>query len=203
MSTNSETNNSKRASVIAIGGSLGGLSALQGILSAIPESFVLPIVIVLHRATDSADELISMVHRCSNLPVCEPEDKQPIEEGHVFLAPPNYHLLVDRDAFHLSIDEPILSARPSIDVLFDTVAHSYGSEALAIVLSGASRDGTEGAARVSSRGGVVIVQDPNTAESPIMPQAALSAVPDALVTSPESIGQLICELVGLPEENRR
>jgi two-component system chemotaxis response regulator CheB len=168
--------------LIVIGTSWGGLRALEALLSSLPPGFTVPIAIVQHRHKDSDDTLVSFLKKHCVLPVAEAEDKMLIQPGYVYLAPANYHLLVevehDADQYHcfsLSIEAPILHARPSIDVLFESAARVYANQVIGVVLTGASHDGAQGLAKIKACGGVVIVQDPTTAESPTMPQAAIAA----------------------------
>lgn len=129
------------------------------------------------------------------MPVNEVEDKDPIEPGHVYLAPANYHLLVDDDGhFSLSIDEPVRFSRPSIDVTFESVADVYGPRTVGVVLTGANEDGSRGLRRIADRGGLAIVQDPAMAESPLMPASALKAVPEALMLPLEGIADHLATL---------
>jgi two-component system, chemotaxis family, protein-glutamate methylesterase/glutaminase len=167
-----------RVSMIAVGASWGGLKALRAIAHGLPAHFRVPITFVQHRSKESA-ELRDLLQDCTALIVCEVEDKQPIMGGYIYLAPPDYHLLVDGDEFSLSVDEPVRFSRPSIDVFFESVAERFGPEAVGVVLTGANEDGAEGLRQIVARGGQAIVQDPRTAESPIMPRAALRAVPQA------------------------
>jgi two-component system, chemotaxis family, protein-glutamate methylesterase/glutaminase len=164
-----------RFDVVAIGASLGGLSAIETLLEALPKSYPAAVVIVQHRRADAGSGLLELLRSHSALPVSEPEDKQPLEPGHVYLAPPNYHMLVERGLLSLSIDPPVAFARPSIDVLFESVADAYGARALAVVLTGKNHDGAAGAAAIKRHGGVVLVQDPGSAEAPETPSAALAA----------------------------
>jgi two-component system chemotaxis response regulator CheB len=180
--------------MIVIGGSLGSLAALRLVLRQLPATFSLPIAVVLHRHKESDDSLASVLQRDIALPVHEVIDKDSIQAGHVHVGPSDYHLLVEALYFSLSTDEPVQYARPSIDVLFESAADVYGPRAIAVVLTGANRDGAEGAREIRRRGGTVVVQDPATAEGAVMPQAAIQAVPDALVRSPEEIGLLLLEL---------
>jgi two-component system, chemotaxis family, protein-glutamate methylesterase/glutaminase len=164
--------------MIAVGASWGGLKALRAIAHGLPAHFRVPITFVQHRSKDSG-ALRELLQDCTSLRVCEVDDKQPIMAGYIYLAPPDYHLLVDGDVFSLSVDEPVRYSRPSIDVFFESVAGRFGPEAVGIVLTGANEDGAEGLRQIAARGGQAIVQDPRTAESPIMPRAALRAVPSA------------------------
>jgi two-component system chemotaxis response regulator CheB len=165
-------------SMIAVGASWGGLKALRAFAHGLPAHFAVPVTFVQHRSKDSG-ALRDLLQDCTSLIVCEVEDKQPIMGGYLYLAPPDYHLLIDGDAFSLSVDEPVRFARPSIDVFFESVADRFGPEAAGVVLTGANEDGAQGLRRIADRGGLAIIQDPRTAESPIMPRAALRAVPRA------------------------
>lgn len=162
--------------LVVVGTSLGGMQALEIILHALMPDFPLPIAVVQHRGTDAGvqSELTRLLQLHSALPIVEAGDKDPIRGGTVYLAPPDYHLLVDAGRFALSVDARVRHARPSIDVLFESAADSYRHELLAVILTGASDDGTAGALHVKRRGGSVVAQDPRTCESPIMPQAVIA-----------------------------
>jgi two-component system chemotaxis response regulator CheB len=179
--------------MIAVGASWGGLKALRAIVHGLPAHFPVPVTFVQHRSKDSA-ALRDLLQDCTSLIVCEVEDKQPIMSGYVYLAPADYHLLVDGDVFSLTVDEPVRFSRPSIDVFFASVADRFGSEAAGVVLTGANEDGALGLGRIAARGGVAIVQDPRTAESPIMPRAALRAVPKARKLSLERMTPYLVSL---------
>ncbi len=161
-------------SLVVIGASLGGLCAIETLLGALSPQFSIPIIVVLHRSPHHDSLLCDMLQRHTSLRVSEPEDKDPIVSG-VFLAPPGYHLLVERGRFALSLDEPVFFSRPSIDVLFDSAATAYGAGTLGIVLTGANDDGLNGVAKIRLVGGTVVAQDPSTAEAPQMPSAAIRA----------------------------
>jgi len=160
---------------VAIGASLGGLNALKTIVSFLPDNFSTPIAIVLHRQASPQDYLTEALQKVTTIKVCEAIDKNEICEGTITVAPNDYHLLVDGECYALSLDEKVSLARPSIDVLFESVADRYGPAALAIVLTGGSHDGADGMASIIARGGQVMVQDPKTAEAPIMPEAAIAS----------------------------
>ena len=180
--------------MIVIGGSLGSMTALRTILRQLPASFPLPIAIVVHRHRESDDTLIPLLQRELTLPVREVLDKDAIRPGHVYVGPCDYHLLIEPAYFSLSTDEPVQYARPSIDVFFESAADVLGARAIAVILTGANRDGSRGAEEIRRRGGLVIVQDPLTAESSVMPAAAIETVPDAIVRRTEEIGSLLAEL---------
>lgn len=167
--------------IVVIGTSWGGLHALSEVVGGLPPTFALPIVVVQHRGPDATGLLAELLQARTRLRVLDVEDKMPVAPGHVHLAPPNYHLLVERGHFSLTVDAPVRYSRPSIDVTFHSAADEYGRGAIGIVLTGANEDGAIGLRRIADRGGYAIVQDPETAESPIMPAAALRAVPAARV----------------------
>ena len=121
--------------LIAIGTSWGGLNALEIMLSGLPKNFPLPIVVVQHRHKSSDRTLSDLLNNHSNLPVVEVEDKDAIAPGYVYLAPANYHLLVEPGIFSLSTDDPVCYARPSIDVLFESAADAYGASVIGVIRS--------------------------------------------------------------------
>jgi len=168
--------------MVVVGASLGGLGAIETILEGLRADFAPTVVLIQHRMADAESHLVELLGHHSALPVSEPDDKEPIEPGHVYLAPSNYHLIVERGFFSLSTDPPVWFARPSIDVTFESVADSYGTEAIAVMLTGSNEDGATGARAVKLAGGRVLVQDPMTAESPIAPRAVLARTPvDAIL----------------------
>jgi two-component system chemotaxis response regulator CheB len=167
-------------SIITFGASMGGVRALEIVLSALDEDFPTPVALVLHRHARSGSILVKQIQRSTRLPVCEPEDKQPVAPG-VYVAPADYHLIVERGWFGLSVDPPENHARPSVDVLFESAVHAYGARVLGIVLTGANRDGARGTALIRQHGGSVIAQDPDTAEAPQMPTAAIAAGADIVL----------------------
>lgn len=160
--------------IIVVGTSRGGLKALEAVLSGLDSEFVVPMVIVQHRGKDLETGLCEYLDRLSPLPVSEPEDKEPILAGHVYLAPRDYHLLIETMSFALSTDPPVNFARPSIDVLFESAAHEYNERAIGVILTGSNHDGAQGLATIKSHGGVTMVEDPLTAAHRTMPDAALA-----------------------------
>jgi two-component system chemotaxis response regulator CheB len=190
--------------IVVIGTSWGGLSAVSTVLADLPGTFALPLVVVQHRSPDAAGLLAELLQLRTRLTVVEVEDKQPILPGHVLVAPPNYHLLFDRGFLSLTTDAPVRFSRPSIDVTLTSAADEYGRRAIGMVLTGANDDGSLGLKRIADRGGYAIVQDPATAESPIMPQAALRAVPRARVLPLSRIaGHLVSIAPPRPPTQRR
>jgi two-component system chemotaxis response regulator CheB len=173
--------------LVVVGASLGGLRAMTDLLDSLPEQVRVPIVLAQHRAPDSErDSLEGLLQRHTHLDVREAGDKDPIEPGHLYLAPPDYHLLVERDGFALSTDERVQYARPSVDVLFESTADVYGERAIGIVLTGANADGAAGLRAIQDVGGVAIVQDPATAAARQMPDAAIRATAaDVVLPVPE------------------
>jgi two-component system, chemotaxis family, protein-glutamate methylesterase/glutaminase len=162
-------------SVVVVGTSLGGLSAMKVLLSGLPREFRPPIVIVQHRGKTADDALVELLRKQTPLPVSEPNDKELLEARHVYIAPADYHLLVEPKSLALSTEAPVNYARPSIDVLFESAAETHGSGVIGVVLTGANEDGATGAARIKQRGGVVLVQDVASAEATAMPAAVIAA----------------------------
>ncbi|HEY8073841.1 MAG TPA: chemotaxis protein CheB [Labilithrix sp.] len=166
---------SEPAKIVVIGTSAGGLRALEEIVRTLPEGFPLPIVCVQHRSRDSTDAFAKVLATSSKVPIREVEDGLPLDMPGVYVAPPDYHVLVEPGSLALSTDDPVSFSRPSIDVLFESAADAYGKDVVAVLLTGANADGAHGIARVKEAGGFAIVQDPRTAESPDMPRAAIKA----------------------------
>jgi two-component system chemotaxis response regulator CheB len=186
--------------LVVVGTSWGGLAALRTLVAGLPESFTMAVTLVQHRHKDSDHLLRVLLQERAALEVCEVEDKMPVEHGRIYVAPPDYHTLVEPGHFSLSTEAPVRYSRPSIDVTFSSAASSYGHRTVGIVLTGANADGAEGLREISDRGGMAIVQDPRTAESAIMPAAAAKAVPRARVMPLEEIVAFVRELpAGVPE----
>ena len=164
--------------LVLIGGSSGSIDVLLHLLPALQPALPFAILIVVHRknTTDSAlAQLLS--HRCS-LPLVEVDDKEPIRAGTVYLAPADYHVLLEQDGtFSLDDSEKVHYSRPSIDVSFESAADVYGPSVAAILLSGANMDGTNGLAAIKQAGGITVVQQPETAQVAFMPQQAIDNVP--------------------------
>jgi two-component system chemotaxis response regulator CheB len=162
--------------LIVVGSSWGGLEALGRLLALLPADFEPPIAIAQHRTPDIAgDGLAASLAGASPLPVREVDDKDELRRGTVYVAPADYHLLVERTHFELSVDAPVSYSRPSIDVLFESAADAFRDGAVGVLLTGANADGTEGLRRIRDFGGVTLVQDPETAERPEMPESAIRA----------------------------
>jgi two-component system chemotaxis response regulator CheB len=163
-----------RPEIIVIGASAGGLRAFEVILGGLPRGFPVPIVAVQHRSRESSDGYADVVGKSTALPVREIGDDDPLSAPCVYLAPPDYHVLIEPGRLALSVDDPVSYSRPSIDVLFESAADAYGARVLAVLLTGANADGARGLVRVKAAGGYAIVQDPHTAESPEMPAAGIA-----------------------------
>jgi two-component system, chemotaxis family, protein-glutamate methylesterase/glutaminase len=181
-------------SIIGIGTSWGGLAALTKLLGDLPTDFSIPMVVVQHRSKDSERLLVQLLQDATELRVCEIEDKDPLIAGTVHVAPANYHVLIENGYASLTIEEPVRFSRPSIDVMLTSAADTYEAAAIGVVLTGANEDGARGLAHLVKRGGIGLVQDPKTAEIPIMPQAAIRAVPTAEVLSLVDLGRRLVEL---------
>ena len=165
--------------IIVIGGSAGALDALSTILGELPATFNLPLLLVLHLPPDRPSYLAQVLALHTQLKVKEAEDKEPARPGTLYVAPANYHLLLERGGvLSLSADDVVLFSRPSIDVLFESAADSYGERAMGVLLTGANEDGARGLASIRSAGGKTLVQSPATARVSAMPEAALRVNPD-------------------------
>jgi two-component system, chemotaxis family, protein-glutamate methylesterase/glutaminase len=185
--------------LIAVGTSWGGLNALSRLLDDLPNELEQPIVIAQHRSPESPEGgLGGLLQVHTDRVVRDAEDKDPLERRHVYLAPPDYHLLVEHGSLALSLDDVVQYARPSIDVLFESAADAYGERTIGIILTGANDDGAAGLARIKERGGVAIVQDPETSERRRMPDAAIAAAAADAVLRIEEMGAflygLCCEV---------
>jgi two-component system chemotaxis response regulator CheB len=184
-----------RRELVAVGASWGGLEVLRTVLGGLPAGFQAAVVVAQHRSPDSHRTAFrDLLGAVTPLHVCEADDKDALSAGTVYLAAPDYHLLVEGDTLALSTDEPVWFARPSIDVLLASAAESYRERCVGVVLTGANADGALGLARITELGGVAIVQDPASAERPEMPRAALAAVPDARVCAVDEIAPTLLEL---------
>src|SRR5713101_7250908 len=178
--------------LVCIGASWGGLKAAGRVLADLPEDLDLPIVIAQHRHPDSPEgTLAELLQAQTYRLVVDVEDKIAIEPRRVYIAPPNYHLLVERGSFALSVDERIRFARPSIDVLFETAAHAYGAGVIGIILTGANDDGAHGLARIKAAGGVALIQDPLGAARRTMPDAAIASTAADAILPLDAIGKFV------------
>jgi len=180
---------------IVIGVSAGGMNALKFIFSVLPYEFSIPIIIVQHVSARSDNEWIKLLNDKSNLTIKEADEKEKIVSGNVYIAPANYHLMIENDkTFSLTIDEYVNFARPSIDVLFESAAEAYKDKLIGIVLTGSNNDGTKGIKQIMECGGLAIIQDPKTAESSTMPASAIAVIQPDYILSLEKIVQLLIKL---------
>ena len=159
---------------VVIGASTGGVSALKILLGELPADFPVPVLVATHISPDSDDGLAVLLDTLCAIRVKEADEQEHLVSGTVYLAPANYHLLVERGGnLALSIDPPVNFARPSVDVLFESAAEAYGPELIGIILTGAGSDGSKGLLKIKNRGGMAIVQAPADAEMDSMPRSAL------------------------------
>jgi len=180
---------------IVIGTSSGGMNALKFLFSALPVDFSIPIIIVQHISPRSDNQWIKLLNNNSKLYLKEADEKEKIEQGKVYIAPPNYHLMIERNkTFSLSIDERVNYSRPSIDVLFESAAEVYKNKLIGVILTGSNNDGTKGIKRINEYGGLTIAQDPVTAESSYMPASAIAAIQPDYILSLENIIELLINL---------
>lgn len=180
---------------VVIGASAGGIAAISTILPALPASFPVPIVVVLHQHPGGSAGWPDYLARQTALAVVEVEDKMPLSAGTIHCAPPGYHLLMEQDgSFALSVDAKVHFSRPSIDLLFASAADAFGPALIGVILTGANGDGAEGLAEIAARGGVTVVQSLQSAAWPTMPAAALQAVPQALVVDLDAMATTLIAL---------
>jgi two-component system, chemotaxis family, protein-glutamate methylesterase/glutaminase len=180
--------------IVAIGASWGGVRAVNVILQGLPADLGVPIVIAQHRGDDGPSGLAEAFGRNTKIVVVDATDKGMLEPGHAYLAPAGYHLLVEQGSMSLSTDEEVRFSRPSIDVLFESVADAYADKAVGVILTGASDDGAAGLARIRDRGGLAIVQEPASAERRTMPEAALASVEPSRVLALEEIAPFLVKV---------
>jgi len=157
-----------------MGTSAGGVSALSTILQALPEDYSLPVIVVQHRSSDLNTTLEEVLQYKCGIRIKQADEKEFIKAGTVYFAPADYHLLVEKNrSLSLSFDMRVNFSRPSIDILFDTAAEAYGGKLIGIIMTGANGDGADGIRTIYRYGGVTIAQDPDEAQYPTMPQAAI------------------------------
>ena len=187
--------NERSYRVIVIGASAGGGEVLEKILSGLPADYAVPILIVQHLHPDVGEDFARSLGRKTRLPVVSPCDKQKIEPGKVYVAPANYHMLIERTGHvALSVAEKVKWSRPSIDVLFESAAYAWEEKVIAVLLTGANDDGVEGMRTVKAFGGLTIAQEPATAEHPVMPQAAIDAKVAEKVLTPGDISAFLAAI---------
>jgi len=176
---------------VVLGGSAGAVKALSVLLPAFPANCQAAVLVVVHLPRERPSLLVDLFAPQCLLRVREAQDKEPVEAGTVYFAPPDYHLLVEEGPqLALSVDEPVHFSRPSIDVLFESAADVYREHLMGVILTGASQDGAAGLRAIRRAGGMAIVQDPASAEASLMPRAALNAHPDCKALALDQIAQL-------------
>lgn len=184
-----------RIDAIVIGASAGGVEALSRILPEIPATLAAAILIVVHVPRERPSLLSGIFRAKCRMRVEEAIDKAQIMPGHIYFAPPDYHLLVDAGPqVALSVDELIQYSRPSIDVLFESAADIYGNRLLGVLLTGGNEDGAAGMAYIAACGGATIVQEPSEAIAATMPAAALKALTPTHVLRLDDIRDLLVSL---------
>jgi two-component system chemotaxis response regulator CheB len=184
------------AGLVAIGASAGGVEALLALFQGLQPPLRVPVVIVLHLPPEQDSRLAEVFALRSRVPVEEAQPHAPVKAGHVYFAPPGYHLLVEADlTFSLSCDPPVLYSRPSIDVLFESCAEALGDRVAGMLLTGANEDGARGLARIHAGGGLTAVQDPAEAAHPTMPSAALRLAPADFVLPLAGLRRLLHTVV--------
>ena len=187
------------AEAVVIGTSAGGVSALLRVLGGLPESFGLPVMVVLHLPESRYSQVAETFQQRLALPVREAADKESIAAGTVYFAGPGYHLSVENDrSFSLSCEAPVHYSRPSIDLLMESASDAYGAALAGILLTGANADGAAGMARIRQRGGLTVVQDPAEAQVATMPEAAIHKLKPSLILTLDGISRLLLELEKKP-----
>jgi two-component system, chemotaxis family, protein-glutamate methylesterase/glutaminase len=159
---------------IVIGGSAGSFQVVTKILSALPKTYGIPILLSLHRLKHVRSGFLEALMIKSNLPVIEPDDKEPLKAGRAYLAPANYHMYIELgNRIALSTEEPVHHSRPSIDLSFITASQAFREKLVGIILSGANTDGAYGLQKIKENNGLVIVQDPAECQVRTMTEAAI------------------------------
>lgn len=185
---------------IVVGASTGGMETLRVLLSSIGKDFRLPIIIVQHLSRHSGEFLIEYLARHSDIEVRQAKSRELIESGKAYLAPANYHLLIESDlSFSLSLEGPVNFSRPSIDVLFESASDVFREKLIGVIMTGANADGSQGLCKIKNRGGFTIVENPETAVAETMPQSAVTAAnPDRILVATE-IGPFLAQLLRFRE----
>jgi two-component system, chemotaxis family, protein-glutamate methylesterase/glutaminase len=191
---------SNKYDAIVIGTSAGGLMALLKIVQALPANFPISIIIVQHRLRSGENLLETLLQSSCRLPLKQADEKEKIMHGHVYTAPPGYHLIIEKDqTFSLSCGEENKSSVPSIDVMFETAAEAFGNKLMGIILTGASNDGASGIKSIAEHGGTTVVQDPDTAEFALMPASAIAT---GLVQKTLTLEKIIELLISLDQKKK-
>lgn len=194
--------------VLVIGASWGGVDMLMRLVQALPADWTLPVIIVQHQHPNSGNALERILSKVTRLPVRDVEDKDEMAAGTVFIAPANYHLLLEDDGcFSLSIEAPVKFCRPAVDVTFACVAKVFQHRAISLVLTGANDDGAEGTRMIKAAGGHTLAQSPASAEAPAMPEAAIATGAVDMVLEPGDVvpylQRLLANGIGNAEHSSR
>ena|ERR1051326_330670 len=189
---------------IVIGTSAGGLFALSAIMEELPYNYPIPLIIVQHRSKGQRDLLEEVLQSRCEIRVKQADEKENIEAGFVYIAPPDYHLHVESDkTFSLSSDEPVCFSRPSIDILFETAAIVFKEELIGIILTGANNDGSAGTVAIKKNGGLTIAQDPAEAHFPAMPASSIKAKGISHILSLSEIKDFLLKISAISNENKQ
>ncbi len=178
--------------IIVLGTSAGGIDALKSVLGSLDDDFSIPILVVIHMAPETGEELPDIMSQFCSLKICYPTDKEAIRKGYIYIAPPNYHMLVDSGSIiSLNIDKKVNYCRPSIDVLFESAAYVFGNNAAGILLTGSNSDGACGLLEIRKKGGLAVIEDPDTAFAHQMPQSGLDLLDPDFKGSLKEISEYI------------
>jgi two-component system chemotaxis response regulator CheB len=196
LSTGSHLNQKIRnKELLLIGCSAGGFNLLVDLLLQVPANFPVPVVVVIHRSRKYKSSMENLLHKKANVVVKLAEDKEQIKKGYIYFAPLDYHLLIEPDhTFSLDYSEPVFFCRPSIDVTFESASDVYLEKVIGVLLSGANEDGAQGMYHIEQNDGLVIAQDPDSAEISTMPQAAISKCKTILILKNEELIQFINQI---------
>lgn len=179
-------------SAVVVGASAGAIEMLGRILPDLPATTPFPIVVVVHLPPRRPSLLVELFAPRCKMAVREARQNQPVSSGTVWFAPPDYHLMIENDrTFAVSLEPPVNFSRPSIDVLFESASDVYGGGLACLVLTGASGDGAEGARAIQRAGGMVVVQDPATAEASLLPESVMERITPDAVLVPDEIAELL------------
>lgn len=186
-----------RFKAVVVGVSSGGLEALKILVPGLRPDLAAPVIIVQHMSPQADSYLPSRLNEISGLTVKEAEDKEMLRPGVAYVAPPDYHLLAEADgSLSLSVDPKVNFSRPSVDVLFESASDAFGAALVGVILTGANHDGARGLARIKRRGGLAIVQSPESAQSSAMPEAALESTSVDHVLPLKDIAPFLNNLIG-------
>ncbi len=190
-----DRNSSGKFRAVVAGVSSGGVEALELVISALPADFPLPVIVVAHISPESGNGLALLLDEQCAIRVKEADEMETAAAGTVYIAPPNYHLQVEKDAsLSLSVDPPVMFARPSVDVLFESAASVFGPGLIGVVMTGVGSDGSNGLRRIRDAGGVTVVQDPAGAVADGMPRSAIEAVSPDYIVPLQQIAPLLVRL---------